>query len=80
MESRKPKNIHAIQLVIGALAGMMLARRPDEVDEMIAGIRTALPKAYRTSGPGGAILSQLEEARKTIRGKGLRPSKPRGKR
>lgn len=56
---RAPNDIKALQWIAGALVAHLFASRPEKAGELIRSLE-ALPKAYQETGPGAALLIQLE--------------------
>lgn len=60
LERRDPNDVEALQWISGAIVAHLFASQPDAAAELIASLG-ALPKAYQETGPGGALLEQLEK-------------------
>lgn len=75
---RSPNDIRALQWVIGSLVGYMVSSRPDEAEDIVKALE-AIPEKFQETGPGGALLAQLDEIRAVLaEAAGQRISKPRG--
>jgi hypothetical protein len=56
---RDPNDVKALQWISGALVAHLFASRPDKAGDLIRSLE-ALPDAYQETGPGAALLVQLE--------------------
>lgn len=75
---RSPNDIKALQWVLGSLVGYMVASRPSEAGDLVKALE-AMPEKFQGTGPGGALLEQLDEIRAALaEAAERRISKPRG--
>lgn len=67
-----PKDTDALQWIAAAMIGYLFATQPDEGTELVAALE-GLPKEFRATGPGEALLEQLVK----MRGGLVRARRPR---
>lgn len=79
-DHRSLNDIMAVQWGLGALVGHLAASEPDEAGRLVAALER-IPEAYQSTGPGAALLNQLEALRAAAAKRGAAPSaaKRRGK-
>jgi transcriptional regulator with XRE-family HTH domain len=58
-------DIMAVQWSLGALVGHLAASRPSEAGRLVAALER-IPEAYQSTGPGAALLNQLEALRAAV--------------
>lgn len=78
---REPNNINALRWTLGALVGYIVASAPEEAGELVKALE-GIPKPYQKTGPGAALLTQLDEIRAADAARQeaeLRTAKPRRK-
>lgn len=75
---RSPNDIKALQWVIGSLVGYLVSSRPSEAGEIVKALE-AIPSKFQRTGPGGALLGQLDEIRDFLKlAEEQQASTPRG--
>jgi transcriptional regulator with XRE-family HTH domain len=75
---RGHNDIKALQWIVGALVGYRMSREPGEAENLLRALEQ-IPEEHRVSGPGGALLAQIEEMRKRIaEEEAPKPGKRRG--